>query len=210
MNDSITLFSFANIDRSSRVRWLLEEMTIPFSEYRLNYTEQENKGEDYRKINPFGLVPGLTIGDSSMFESVAIMSYLLEQHPESELAPSPGTPERGAYLQWMFFAASTLDALVGNLFFLKRTPENAEKRQAAYEKLKPHLAALSARLAGNNYILGEKFRAPDIVIGQLLGLLQRDEALGDFPVLTRYLDTLGKRKSAVASGVFTSQIPTGV
>ena len=49
---------------------------------------------EYRALNPLGVVPTLVDGDLVVTESVAILLYLADRHPEARLAPA----ERGAVL----------------------------------------------------------------------------------------------------------------
>ncbi|MEM9988085.1 MAG: glutathione S-transferase, partial [Pseudomonadota bacterium] len=93
--------------RSVRVIWLCEELGLP---YELQIVENNRKfllSEDYLKIHPFGKIPAFTDGDVHMFESLAIMQYLLDKH-ENSLAPKMGEETYPAFLQWFHFGESTL------------------------------------------------------------------------------------------------------
>jgi glutathione S-transferase len=43
-----------------------------------------------------------------LFEAVAIVLHLVDQHPEAGLAPKVGTPERAKFYQWMTFLTNSL------------------------------------------------------------------------------------------------------
>src|SRR5262249_46035395 len=66
------------------------------------------KGPAYRKIHPLGAVPAIQDGDVTMFESGAILEYLLERYGKGRLAPAAGTPGRAPYLQWLHFGEATM------------------------------------------------------------------------------------------------------
>ena len=46
------------------------------------------RSEEYRKVNPMGQVPALVIDDMTLTQSVAIMEYLHDTHPEAGLLPT--------------------------------------------------------------------------------------------------------------------------
>ena len=80
--------------RSVRVLWLLEELGLPYELHTLAFSPDSLKGADYLKINPLGKVPTITDGALTMFESGAIVEYLLERYGDGRLAPKVGTPAR--------------------------------------------------------------------------------------------------------------------
>jgi glutathione S-transferase len=43
-------------------------------------------------------------GDDAIWESGAIVTYILEKYGDGRLQPAIGSRERGAYLQWFAFA----------------------------------------------------------------------------------------------------------
>src|SRR6266704_4256183 len=52
-------------------------------------------GEDYLAINPRGLVPAIQLDDGEVHtEAAALVQYLAEQAPQSNLAPPAGSKER--------------------------------------------------------------------------------------------------------------------
>ena len=53
-------------------------------------------------------VPTLVHGDRVIYESAAILMYLCEAHPLAGLMPLAGEPDRGAFLQWLFWFTNTL------------------------------------------------------------------------------------------------------
>ena len=46
------------------------------------------RSEEYRKVNPMGQVPALVIDDITLTQSVAIMEYLHDTHPDAGLLPT--------------------------------------------------------------------------------------------------------------------------
>jgi glutathione S-transferase len=186
----ITLFHAAK-SRSVRVRWLLEELGVPYEVKTLTFTPDSLKGAEYAKVNPLGRVPAIVDGDVTMFESGAIVEWLLEQYGQGRLAPKPGSPTRPAYLQWFHFAEGTalppLSDFVQHAFLrpeAQRIPAmvpDAQRRAAEW------LDVVEQALAGKTWITGEEFTAADVMLGYALGLAQLVGMVGDRPNVTAYL-----------------------
>ncbi|KAF9116191.1 Glutathione S-transferase zeta-1 [Mortierella sp. AM989] len=82
------LYSFFRSSCSWRVRLALSLKKIPYETRPINLLLNENKTEEYKKIQPFGAVPAFIDTDGKVFiESVAIIEYLDETRPEFPLLP---------------------------------------------------------------------------------------------------------------------------
>jgi len=64
---------------------------------------------EYRELSPLGYIPALGLDDgSTLFESAAIVSFLVTVHPEQGMAPQPGSNEFGEFLTWLHFMSTNL------------------------------------------------------------------------------------------------------
>ena len=86
--------------RSQRAKWALEELGVDYSSHVVQLIEGEQNLDAYRAIHPLGVVPALKTEGYTIFESVAIVLQLIDEHPEKNLAPAVGTAERAIYYQW--------------------------------------------------------------------------------------------------------------
>jgi glutathione S-transferase len=182
--------------RSVRVRWLLEELgDVPYELAPVTF--ESMKKPEYLRVHPLGAVPAIQDGDVTMFESGAILSYLLERYGRGRLAPAPATSARAPYLQWFFFGEATMapplvDVLLHSMFLPEpqRVPAVAESGRKRFAQL---LDVLEPRLAGKQYLCGE-FTAADIMVGYAVGL-GRFVGLGTDgpPNVQEYFGRLGER-----------------
>jgi glutathione S-transferase len=202
----IKLYSFVPFDRSCRVRWLAHELGIGIDEHRLDYSGGEHRAEQYLGLHPFGLVPTAEIDGTAHWESGAICQLLVDAFPESELMVSRDSAEYATYLSWLFFSASTFDAAAFQVFHYAALKPNEERRRDAMAVLTPLLVRLSRHVHRQNFLLGDQFTLPDILIGHALQLLFLVHALDDFQPLMDYRDRLRRRPAARASGVFTPRL----
>ncbi|WP_343315406.1 glutathione S-transferase family protein [Brucella sp. BE17] len=70
---------------SWRVMLTLGYKGIPYVSHRIDSSTKEHKSADYLLLNPRGQVPTFTANASPITESVAIMAFLEEAHPEPVL-----------------------------------------------------------------------------------------------------------------------------
>ena len=186
----ITLFHAAK-SRSVRVRWLLEELGLPYEVTTLTFTPDSLKGAAYAKVNPLGRVPAIVDGDVTMFESGAILEWLLEQYGQGRLQPKPGSPTRPAYLQWFHFAEATALPPVSDFVqhaFLR--PEEARIPAMvpdAQRRAGEWLDVVEKTLAGKTWITGDDFTAADVMLGYSLFLAGLLGLAGDRPNVAAYL-----------------------
>jgi len=90
------LHGFFRSSTSLRVRAALNLKGIPYAQAPRNFRENAHRAPDYLAINPQGLVPTLTLPDGGhMSQSLAIIEWLDETHPEPPLLPNtPGERAR--------------------------------------------------------------------------------------------------------------------
>ncbi len=192
--------------RSLRVAWLLEELGV---DYEVILSEfQPTRSEFFIQNTPTGKYPTIDDDGFVMFESGAILEYLLERHPESPLVPPAGTRQKGEYLQWMHFADSTAFPPLGIVIWLAVYRDDADRHGALIEDARRRagtaFGVLSRHLAGRQWVLGERFSAADIMLGftllaaRLLGLVDAQSELGRYlaqmearPAFARALERIG-------------------
>ncbi|MEP6773556.1 MAG: glutathione binding-like protein, partial [Polaromonas sp.] len=130
--------------------------------------------EEYRKLNPNGLIPTLVDGELVLYETAAICLHLCDTHPEAGLAPAVGSVERAHFYKWLMWLTNTLQATLIVYFYTDRwmNPGNAagvtELKSHAEARVGQMLDQLDAELArleklhGQPWLLGAKYSAVDI------------------------------------------------
>ena len=179
--------------RSIRVLWLLEELGLP---YELEKREFTPPRKPFSQDSPFGKIPVLDDDGVVIFESGAILEYILERYGEGRLAPPVGSPLRGPFLQWMHFAEGTAYPPLGTIIWHTRYARNQAESTAAVDDARMRAQAtfdfLEEQLGDGPYILGETFCAADIMLAFTLGAARAMKVpLG--PGLVRYWERLETR-----------------
>jgi glutathione S-transferase len=167
---------FAPGTRAVRVRWLLEEVGVPYDLHVVSLWRGAHKSKDYLKIHPLGKVPALEIDDTIVFESLGICLYLADRFADAGLAPPATDKKRRAdYCTWMAFSAGTLEPTI----LEQVRAQKAAERGIASVGLGPALTPfdtiatyMERHLAERPFLLGEQFTAADVLNGSMMAWAQ--------------------------------------
>jgi glutathione S-transferase len=176
--------------------WLLEELGLP---YELRSVELAPPApRPFAQKTPTGKVPTLEDAGVTMFESGAILEYILVRYGGGRLAPPVDSPLRGPFLQWLHFGEATLFPGLGNIAWHTRFKQDAETVADAIRDYRgwaeAGLDALERQLAGKPFVLGAEFSGADIMIGYTLLVAKAFGVLGEsHPVTNAYLARLLER-----------------
>lgn len=181
------------MSRGRIVRWLLEELAVPYQTHLLDYSSTL-KAPEYLALNPMGKVPAIRHGEVVVTECAAICAYLADAFPQAGLAPPLSA--RGDYYRWLFFAAGPVESAVTNQSLGVAVP--ADKRgMAGYGSLEDTLNTLEQAVTGKQYIAGEAFSAADVYVGSQIGWGLMFGSIDKRPAFEAYWGGLMNRPAAV-------------
>ncbi|XTZ37107.1 glutathione S-transferase family protein [Salmonella enterica] len=169
----ITLWGRNNSTNVKKVRWLLDELELPYEHIMAGREFGLNHDPAYLKMNPNGLVPLLRDDNTGviLWESNTIVRYLAAQYGQRCLwidAPA----ERAQGEKWMDWALSTLAPKHTTVLWgLVRTPPE-QRDNAAIEAGKQELDhlfdMLDNALVNQTWLSGEAFGCGDIAVGPFI------------------------------------------
>ena len=85
---TMKLYGFWRSLATYRVRVALALKGLEAEQQYINLLQGVQHGDDYKAVNPQSVVPALVIGDDPpLFQSLAIVEYLEETHPDPPLLP---------------------------------------------------------------------------------------------------------------------------
>jgi len=114
---------------------------------------------DYLAVNPKGYVPALQLETGDILtEGPAIVQYLGDLNPEAGLVPKAGTLERYRLQEMLGYINSEIHKAYSPLFNARTPAETVEERKA---HLRKRYKLLDERLAGRDYLFGDRFTAAD-------------------------------------------------
>lgn len=176
MDRTLTLYTNP-MSRGRVARWMLEEIGAPYTAEIVAFGP-EMKGPAYTAINPMGKVPALRHGTVTVTELPAILAYLADAFPATQLAPPTDDPARGSYFRWLFFTSGPLEyAMVNRSFgFTLKTPQ--ERGRMGYGSYEEAVNVLDAALTGTAHLAGGRFSAADLYVAAYL----------DFSMMTGGID----------------------
>ena len=191
--------------RSMRVIWLCEELALPYQVVPVEFTAAYRASPEWRSMNPVGKVPVMRDGDFKMFESGAMVEYILERYGNGRLRSTPGTPASGTYLQWSWFAEATFARPLGDIAQHTVVRPEAQRVAAVAEDGRARallcVDALEPVVSGERYLMGDSFTAADIMMGYSLYLARRFNVLDPAhnPNVDAYMRRLEQRPAFIKS-----------
>lgn len=154
--------------RAGRVVWLLEELGLEYEVNIMPFTKEGLKSPEHRSRHALGRVPVLEDGDISIFESGAIIDYVLERHKNGGLKPNSDVPEFPLYLQWYHYCEGMvmppMNQIVVQTILLPADRRDEAVLNQAKKLLSKALAPVNDALAGKDYLIGD-FSAADLMLG---------------------------------------------
>lgn len=173
--------------------WLCYELDLLCDVENIPFSREFLNSEEWKAISPGRKVPALVDGDLTMFESGAMVEYILERYGAGRLQPVRGTHESALYHQWCWFAEATLIRPLGAFRILKGRGKPVEELISdAEDKIHTSLSVVENALSVQDYMLGKEFSGADIMMGYSVALLER--LLGDqYPNTKDYLSRVSSR-----------------
>jgi glutathione S-transferase len=136
---------------SFAVRAALEEAGADYATVDV-HPRRRDEAPAFGDVNPLRRVPSLRDGDVDLYETGAILLYLVERLPGRGLGPVPGEHGRGALLRWVTWLSNTLHNVWQPLnvpHYLTGDPAGHDAvRRKGVEKLEEHGAYLERELHG--------------------------------------------------------------
>ena len=188
---------FAPNSRAGRIVWLLEELGLPYEMNRMDFHPSHLKSDEHRARHPLGRVPVLEDGEVTLYESGAIVEYVLSRHAVGQLKPDIDSPLYPEYLQWFHYCEGMVmppvNIIVVQTVLLPPERQNKESLEQAQRLLGKALAPINEALAGRDYLIGD-FSAADIMLGHACFMSNRlGGVTEDMTELKGYVERVSNR-----------------
>ena len=202
----ITLYTFSPSQNAVRAEIALREKGLDYERVEVDLFSGEHQRPPLAEITPRGQVPTLVHacaeGDVVVYESIAIIRFLDDLHPDPPLMPpvsEPGRRARALMRIEEFQAKLDPKNIFGSVVFGGQGRDQLGKR---VEDLCAELLRWNEYARADSFLAGEQFTLADIAV---FPLLMHFEALGyDFghntPALAAYIDRCKARPSVQATG----------
>ncbi len=168
--------------RAGRIVWLLEELKLDYEINKMAFDPKDLKSDEHRARHPLGRVPVLEDGDITLYESGAIVEYLVRRHSDGSLIPDVQSPLFPQYLQWFHYCEGMVmppvNTIVVQTILLPPARQNKEALSQAQRLLTRALQPINENLAGKDYLIGD-FSAADIMLGHACFMARRLECVAN-------------------------------
>ena len=188
---------FAPNSRAVRIAWLLEELGLEYDVEKYKVGDRALRTPEYYKIHPMGRIPVLEDGETRIYESGAIVQYLLARHGDGKFVPDVNDPSFPEYLQWLHYAEGSImgqvNILVVETILLPPEKRNDVNVNRALKLLRVALGNVDNRLQDREYLTGT-FTGADIMTGHAcFGAMNAGAEIDDYENLNAYINRLLKR-----------------
>ena len=82
------LYTFFRSSAAFRVRIALNLKGLPYESVPKHFARNEHRAAEYLALNPQGLIPALAVDGVVLSQSLAIIEYLNDRHPQPPLLPA--------------------------------------------------------------------------------------------------------------------------
>ena len=187
------LYNYFRSSAAYRTRIALNLKGLKPDNVFVHLVRNEQRAADYLKLNPQGLVPTLVDGDHVITQSLAIIEYLDETHPEPPLLP--GSAADRARIRSIALAIACDIHPIDNLRVLRYLMHEMKLSEADKDKWYAHwiregLGPLEQQLSSDPRTLrfchGDTPTLADVVlVPQLANARRGNIDVNDYPTLAR-------------------------
>ena len=188
---------FAPNSRAGRIVWLLEELELEYDINKMAFNPKDLKSDEHRARHPLGRVPVLDDGDVRIYESGAIVEYVIERHKNGGLKPEVSDPLYPEYLQWFHYCEGMVmppvNTIVVQTLLLPPDRRDETVLGQAQRLLAKALEPVDESLAGRDYLIGA-FSAADVMLGHACFMSNRLGCVSDeMANLRGYVERISER-----------------
>ena len=188
-----------------RVRIALKLKGIDYESRQVDLREDEQKSDEFRRLNPQGLVPMLEIDGHRLTQSIAILNYLDLRYPNVPLLPAAAA-ERAHVVAMAMIVACDIHPL-NNLRVLKYLKNELDHSQEEVDRWYAHwieeglpgLEAMAAPQSGK-FLFGNAPTGADVcLVPQLYNARRFNVPLDRYPTLLRAEENANKLDAFAAA-----------
>jgi len=162
-------------------------------------------GRPYSSVAPQAIVPAIGLPDGSVLtETSAILQYIADPAPATQLAPRWGTPERYRLIEWLAFVSTEVHKKHLWPVFSSKTPEAV--KDFGRTTAKPALDHVARHLESHDVLVGDHFTVADIYLAWALFVAPHGGiSINPYPALKAYVERHRQRASFAAA--FAVEVP---
>ena len=183
-----------------KVMWLIGELSLEYERQDVGGAFGGLDTHEYGAMNPHRLIPTLQDGDTTIWESEAVLRYLGARYGETYFPVAAA--KRASIDQWMCWVQSTWAPAMTNVFgTLVRVPKSERDSGtfvAGVNNLNQKAAFANKLLSERAFLAGDELSLADMAFASFLYRYYTLEfKRNELPALQRYYKTLCDREAYV-------------
>jgi glutathione S-transferase len=193
-------FSPGSCSRASHIA--LEESGLPYVAKKIDFSANEQRSDDFLKINPKGRVPALATASGIVTETPAILAFIAQMAPAARLAPLDDPYEFARMQAFNTFLATTVHVAHAH----GRRGYRWADQQSSLEDMKAKVPQVMAEcfeliekdmLAGS-WVLGNAYSVADPYLFVMSGWLASDNVdIARFPKVQGHYQRMLERPAVI-------------
>jgi len=196
------LYTYFRSTCSWRLRVVMAYKKVEYESVAVNLLKKEQTSAEHLAVNPMGQVPALTLGGTTLTQSVAIFEYLEEKYPTPALLPKD-LLQRAKVRELAEVICSGIQP-VQNLGVLVRLDE-AKRKAWAHDTIAGGFQALESMLPGDSpsYCVGDSLTWADVcLVPQVFNAKKFGVDMAKFPRISSIASNLEALPCFVAAHPF--------
>ena len=190
-------FYYSLAPNPMKVALFLEEAGLPFEAVPIDTRKGEQHSPAFTALNPNAKLPVIVDGQTTVFDSNAILLYLAEKTGQFV----PAAAERGAALSWLMFVATGLGPFTGQCVHFKHyAPEPVPYALNRYDfEAWRQWTIVDQHLAAHEWMVGDQYSYVDMAIwgwARALPFALGADVWERLPQVKRLFDAINARPAA--------------
>lgn len=184
-----------NASRSRRITWLCEELGLDYKLVAYQRDATTNLAPpELKAIHPLGKSPVIRDDGEVIFESGAIIEYLIRHYGNGRLAPALDSRDYDRYMQFLHYGeGSAMLPLMLRLYVGRLGDAGAPLMPRIESETSNHLGFLNGELAGRDYFVGNELTGADVQLSFVAQVAVMFCGRDAFPNLTGFVDRIEAR-----------------
>lgn len=199
---SITLYTAQkSIGVASHIA--LEESGLQYDLIELDFSQNQQKSNDYLKVNPKARVPSLVLEKGILTETPAILTYLAQRAPKSAIA-LPDDPYEHAQIQsFNSYLCSTAHVAHAHKFRGARWVDDEAALKAMHDNVPKTMALcfdlIEEQMLRGPWVHGNNFSISDPYLYRISSWMEGDGVdINNYPKVRAHREAMANRDSVKA------------
>lgn len=178
----------------------LEESGLAYKSQEVKFSANEQRSPEYLQLNPKGRVPALVTDDGVITETPAILAYIAQLCPTTDLAPTGDSFLFAKCQEFNLYLCSTVHVAHAHRIRGTRWADDENSILAMQEKVSANMMEcmllIETEMFRGPWVLGENYSICDAYLFTLCQWLAGDGVeLSEFPKLTEFEKRMRRRDS---------------